>query len=700
MKNYLAQAGSSKEDKVAAIDLLGACEQYMIASFKVTNPSAKFETMSFKFLYNERLEEILKPIEIALSACKEVRESIRLRKVMALVLRIGNHINTGGSGKLAKGFTLAALLKLQEAKAFDKKTTVLQYLIKIIKKNDVELTTFKDDIKSVQDAERIQMDGLMGDLNNLNKELQKAKKTALDDAREVNKRLEGDNKLPEDAPEDKFLVKTKIGEFTMKASQKMKEALDKSKNVQSELVKSLRYFGEDVKMPSNEFFGTLTSFIIEFDRALEFVNKQEAKALKEKKLAEKQKKKEEEKKKKEEEKKRREEQKKKEDEEKRAKEQSQKEQANKENSTSNIPEQKGSTVLSGVKSVNAPTSIQMDRFSDGPPISECVRGISTLANTKNHDNKKLDESKDNFPAGDGIAAAAAAAALSKSKNSDVSDGISSPAGGIAAAAAAAALKKSKKKDSDASKEMPLPAGGIAAAAAAAAALKKSKKKDADASKEMPLPAGGIAAAAAAAALKKSKKKDSEASKEMPLPAGGIAAAAAAAALKKSKKKDSKKHSLNNFLPSVAAASNAREKVGEKSQNSQDSPSEEIATSAAASARSKQRRNSHRSSPDSIQKSFSDTEKVPIGVGTPIRNSKNTAKGFILKEDPEYAKYFKMLEVGLSKSAVMQVMLRDNKNPGIIDLDPSRPLSVQEAPIFSPVTLNRQMSKRNSFLGAV
>ena len=639
MKNYLAQAGSSKEDKVAAIDLLGACEQYMIASFKVTNPSAKFETMSFKFLYNERLEEILKPIEIALSACKEVRESIRLRKVMALVLRIGNHINTGGSGKLAKGFTLAALLKLQEAKAFDKKTTVLQYLIKIIKKNDVELTTFKDDIKSVQDAERIQMDGLMGDLNNLNKELQKAKKTALDDAREVNKRLEGDNKLPEDAPEDKFLVKTKIGEFTMKASQKMKEALDKSKNVQSELVKSLRYFGEDVKMPSNEFFGTLTSFIIEFDRALEFVNKQEAKALKEKKLAEKQKKKEEEKKKKEEEKKRREEQKKKEDEEKRAKEQSQKEQANKENSTSNIPEQKGSTVLSGVKSVNAPTSIQMDRFSDGPPISECVRGISTLANTKNHDNKKLDESKDNFPAGDGIAAAAAAAALSKSKNSDVSDGISSPAGGIAAAAAAAALKKSKKKDSDASKEMPLPAGGIAAAAAAAA-------------------------------------------------------------LKKSKKKDSKKHSLNNFLPSVAAASNAREKVGEKSQNSQDSPSEEIATSAAASARSKQRRNSHRSSPDSIQKSFSDTEKVPIGVGTPIRNSKNTAKGFILKEDPEYAKYFKMLEVGLSKSAVMQVMLRDNKNPGIIDLDPSRPLSVQEAPIFSPVTLNRQMSKRNSFLGAV
>ena len=684
----------------------------MIASFKVTNPSAKFETMSFKFLYNERLEEILKPIEVALSACKEVRESSRLRKVMALVLRIGNHINSGGSGKLAKGFTLAALLKLQEAKAFDKKTTVLQYLIKIIKKNDVELTTFKDDIKSVQEAERIQMDGLIGDLNNLNKELEKAKKTALDDAKEVNKSLEGDNKLSEDAPEDKFLIKTKMGEFTMKASQKMKEALDKSKNVQSELVKSLRYFGEDVKMPSNEFFGTLTSFIIEFDRALEFVNKQEAKALKEKKLAEKQKKKEEEeKKKKEEKKKRREEQKKKEEEQKRAKEQSQKEQGNEEDPTSNISEPKGNTVLSGAKSVNAPTSIQMDRFSDDPPMSECVRGISTLANAKNHDNKgidqgkdgmskpnlitdkdiaatkenKLDESKGNFPSAGGIAAAAAAAALSKNKNSDASKGISPPAGGIAAAAAAAA--SSKNKNTDTSEKTSIPAGGIAVAAAAAA-LKKSKKKNSDSLKHTPLPAGGIAAAAAAAALKKSKKKDSDVSKEIPLPAGGIAAAAAAAALKKSKRNYSK-HSLNSFLPSVAAASNAHS-----------SPSEENAAAAAASARSKQRRKSHRSSPDLVQKSFSNIEKVPIGVGTPIRDSKHTTKGFILKENPEYAKYFKMLEVGLSKSAVMQVMLRDNKNPGIIDLDPSRPLSVQDAPIFSPVTLNRQMSKRNSFLGAV
>lgn len=38
-----------------------------------------------------------------------------------MILTVGNQINTGGSGDVAAGFNLVALLKLDEAKAFDKK---------------------------------------------------------------------------------------------------------------------------------------------------------------------------------------------------------------------------------------------------------------------------------------------------------------------------------------------------------------------------------------------------------------------------------------------------------------------------------------------------------------------------------------------------------------------------------------------------
>jgi hypothetical protein len=48
----------------------------------------------------------------------------------------------------------------------------------------------------------------------------------------------------------------------------------------------------------------------------------------------------------------------------------------------------------------------------------------------------------------------------------------------------------------------------------------------------------------------------------------------------------------------------------------------------------------------------------------------------LKEDPEYAKYFKMLTMGLPKGAVKNAISRDGKDPVIMDLDPAKSLKSQ------------------------
>merc|ERR1711933_470738 len=44
-------------------------------------------------------------------------------------------------------------------------------------------------------------------------------------------------------------------------------------------------------------------------------------------------------------------------------------------------------------------------------------------------------------------------------------------------------------------------------------------------------------------------------------------------------------------------------------------------------------------------------------------------GVPLKDDPDYVKYFKMLSMGLPKGAVANALQRDGKDPGIIDLNP-------------------------------
>ena len=49
---------------------------------------------------------------------------------------------------------------------------------------------------------------------------------------------------------------------------------------------------------------------------------------------------------------------------------------------------------------------------------------------------------------------------------------------------------------------------------------------------------------------------------------------------------------------------------------------------------------------------------------------------LLKDDPEYAKYFKMLKLGMAKEQVMHALQRDGKDPIILDLDPNKSLKSQ------------------------
>jgi hypothetical protein len=68
------------------------------------------------------------------------------------------------------GFTVDSLLKLNASKAFDKKTTVLQYVIMLLYRNDEDCLKFPEDLKSVNDASRYTVDALNAEKNNLKDE--------------------------------------------------------------------------------------------------------------------------------------------------------------------------------------------------------------------------------------------------------------------------------------------------------------------------------------------------------------------------------------------------------------------------------------------------------------------------------------------------------------------------------------------------
>ena len=88
----------------------------MVSMMEVSDAVAKCDALLFRSTFKNRFEEITDAVETLNSACDELRTSEKLRKVFAMILTVVNQINTGGEGKMAMGFTLDSLMKLNEVR--------------------------------------------------------------------------------------------------------------------------------------------------------------------------------------------------------------------------------------------------------------------------------------------------------------------------------------------------------------------------------------------------------------------------------------------------------------------------------------------------------------------------------------------------------------------------------------------------------
>jgi DNA polymerase III alpha subunit len=113
---FVKKIGSNDEAKKKAYVDFSECEKYMYTMLSVSDARSKYDCMLFRSQFKARYEELMESIEIVEKACDEVRASERLQTVMAMILTLVNQINTGGDGNEAAGFTLDALLKLNEVR--------------------------------------------------------------------------------------------------------------------------------------------------------------------------------------------------------------------------------------------------------------------------------------------------------------------------------------------------------------------------------------------------------------------------------------------------------------------------------------------------------------------------------------------------------------------------------------------------------
>jgi hypothetical protein len=267
----------------------------------VKHAKRKVSALLFKLKFESCIQDIRKEALLVGKACEELHNSVRLRKLLGIILTFGNRLNTAGNGKRKAGaFTLDSLLKLNQAKAFDKKTTFLNYIVLIVRRNNELLLNFKSDLPTVFEADKIFWDQCIADLEEVENQLENVRKIALYQAQQAQSFRRRRKTKPRDDPDEslsdseealsleeevEMLRATPIGMFTLTAIKYVSTLRDNVENTKEMFARLLEYFGEEErKLQPHELFSIIVQFSRDFDKAKEQVFASENKKLREERM--------------------------------------------------------------------------------------------------------------------------------------------------------------------------------------------------------------------------------------------------------------------------------------------------------------------------------------------------------------------------------------------------------------------------------
>ena len=241
------------------VDMLGQAEQYMLTMCDLKTASQRIQCMIYKQQFKGRVAESKITLSKIEKACEDVKMSLKLKKVLKTILKVGNQMNDGEDHV---GFTLDSLLKLQSAKAFDKKTSILQYVITLVYRNDETCLSFPDDLGHIADASRLTIEAVQAEIKSLSNATDLCLRSV-----ELFKKSECDGQIS---------LQLKNGsdamfDFLLRAEQTIRETESIVTDVQAQFGSVLAYFGEEPSMSSQEFFSTLQKFVQAFIQDREIV---------------------------------------------------------------------------------------------------------------------------------------------------------------------------------------------------------------------------------------------------------------------------------------------------------------------------------------------------------------------------------------------------------------------------------------------
>jgi len=227
---------------------LGVPEKYFIEIMDIPRLEQRIESFLVKSTFESKISVIQESIKIVSAACKEAKESAKFKKLLEIVLAMGNYLNGGTARGQAWGFKLDTLLKISDVKTTDNKETLLHYITRFIEKSHPEVDNLIDDFPDLEKACSENIPQIATDLASVNKGLTL-----------VGKELE--------SPDTDEAFKQSLKPFFETASTQYKQCEEGLKQLEADFKALLQSYGEEVKPDSQEFFALLNSFVQNFEKA-------------------------------------------------------------------------------------------------------------------------------------------------------------------------------------------------------------------------------------------------------------------------------------------------------------------------------------------------------------------------------------------------------------------------------------------------
>uniref|UniRef100_A0A8C1TTN1 Formin-like 2a n=1 Tax=Cyprinus carpio TaxID=7962 RepID=A0A8C1TTN1_CYPCA len=221
-------------------------DRFMIHFSKIERLMQKMTIMAFVANFTESIQMLTPQLHAVIAASVSIKSSQKLKKILEIILALGNYMNSGKRGAVY-GFKLQSLDLLLDTKSTDRKMTLLHYIANVVKDKYQQVSLFYNELNYVEKAAAVSLDNVLLDV----KELQRG----MDLTRRENS-MHGHNTL--------------LRDFMQQNENKLKKLQDDAKIAQDAFDEVVKFFGENSKTtPPSVFFPVFVRFVKAYRQAEE-----------------------------------------------------------------------------------------------------------------------------------------------------------------------------------------------------------------------------------------------------------------------------------------------------------------------------------------------------------------------------------------------------------------------------------------------